>query len=509
MSSKVVFKNVFYAILLQVIISAFGFITPGLIIYNYGSEMNGLVSSINQILRYFNLLEAGLSGAAVYELYRFIVKKDFESINKIVSYASVYYKKIGGLFIVGVLALAPVYTLFVVNTSLDNSIVFTLFIIFGFSGALEFFIMSRCRIIFTADQKGYIISIAMIVSTIIYQCISIALILNKASIISVYFISLFINVSRGIALNIIVKKVYENKISFKKHDKTFVIKSQKYVFLHEVFYIINNSLAILAINFLYDLKIASIYAIYNMPVIMINTILATIYQSITASYGILVAEQDIARENKVFNSFQFLYLCSSTWLLCTTAFLLTPFVNVYTSNISEMEYNFPLMGYMLMLFSIANCIRVVFGVPTSAHGLFKGTALSAVICSILSIIVSFSFGRLSAPFVILGPSVAFILNALYQMKYQRRVVNGFDNQSAIKSSLVLSLMVTLSSISSWKIEFVPKNWIEFFLYAFFSFLLIGILVVATFIATNRGEIKTHFSYITSIFFRNKNLGRKN
>ena len=54
------------AALYQIIAMLLGFITPSLMISTYGSEVNGLVSSINQLISYISLVEAGLSGAAVF-----------------------------------------------------------------------------------------------------------------------------------------------------------------------------------------------------------------------------------------------------------------------------------------------------------------------------------------------------------------------------------------------------------------------------------------------------------
>ena len=49
----------------QMVVMIAGFITPRFMLINYGSEINGLVSSINQFITYFNLVEAGLGSAAV------------------------------------------------------------------------------------------------------------------------------------------------------------------------------------------------------------------------------------------------------------------------------------------------------------------------------------------------------------------------------------------------------------------------------------------------------------
>ena len=75
-TSKFVLNAVSTA-LLQVVTMVAGFITPRFLLVAYGSDINGLISSINQFIVYFNLVEAGLSSAAVYSLYKPIAEHDY------------------------------------------------------------------------------------------------------------------------------------------------------------------------------------------------------------------------------------------------------------------------------------------------------------------------------------------------------------------------------------------------------------------------------------------------
>ena len=54
----------------EIVTMILGFVTPRIILVTYGSELNGLTSSILQFMSYFNLVEAGFSNAAVYALYK-------------------------------------------------------------------------------------------------------------------------------------------------------------------------------------------------------------------------------------------------------------------------------------------------------------------------------------------------------------------------------------------------------------------------------------------------------
>lgn len=71
----------------QFIIMISGFIVPRVMLVAYGSELNGLVSSINQFISYFSLVEAGLAAAIVYSLYEPLATKNQDKINRILSAA--------------------------------------------------------------------------------------------------------------------------------------------------------------------------------------------------------------------------------------------------------------------------------------------------------------------------------------------------------------------------------------------------------------------------------------
>lgn len=58
MRSKKAILNIITSLLLQVVVLICGFIVPKLIITNFGSNVNGLISSITQFLAYISLLES-------------------------------------------------------------------------------------------------------------------------------------------------------------------------------------------------------------------------------------------------------------------------------------------------------------------------------------------------------------------------------------------------------------------------------------------------------------------
>ena len=71
-----------------------GFLIPRIIIRVFGSEVNGLISSINQYIGYASLLEGGITGIIIAKLYKPLLENDNRQLSIIVNTANRFYRKI-------------------------------------------------------------------------------------------------------------------------------------------------------------------------------------------------------------------------------------------------------------------------------------------------------------------------------------------------------------------------------------------------------------------------------
>ena len=69
-------------------------ILPRLILSNYGSAYNGMVSSITQFLNLVSLLRLGVAGAVRASLYKPLAEKNKEKTGKIVKASQLFMKRI-------------------------------------------------------------------------------------------------------------------------------------------------------------------------------------------------------------------------------------------------------------------------------------------------------------------------------------------------------------------------------------------------------------------------------
>lgn len=73
-----------FSLMYQVVVVICGIILPKLYMKCFGSELNGLVTSITQFLGFITLLEAGVGNVVQSFLYRHLAQKDDAEIGKII-----------------------------------------------------------------------------------------------------------------------------------------------------------------------------------------------------------------------------------------------------------------------------------------------------------------------------------------------------------------------------------------------------------------------------------------
>ena len=166
MRSKNALKNIIVSLILQAVIIVCGFIVPQKIIKNFGSDVNGLISSITQFLAYITLLESGIGPVIKAKLYKPIAEKNKDEIGNILKASEKFFKTIAFIFIayIGVLALAfPI----VVKDEFDVLFTATLVLIISISTFAEYYFGVTYQLYLQAEQKTYITSGLQIFTTVL------------------------------------------------------------------------------------------------------------------------------------------------------------------------------------------------------------------------------------------------------------------------------------------------------------------------------------------------------
>ena len=92
------YLNTITALFNQVVVLICGFILPKYILSYFGSDINGLVTSITRFLSVIAFLELGIGPVIQSNLYKPLADKDTDTISKIVVSAERFYRRIAYIF---------------------------------------------------------------------------------------------------------------------------------------------------------------------------------------------------------------------------------------------------------------------------------------------------------------------------------------------------------------------------------------------------------------------------
>ena len=101
--------NTALSLLYQVVSIVCGFILPRVLLTAFGSETNGLVSSIAQFLGFISLCECGVGAVVQSALYKPLAEQDHTQISKIYISSQRFFRKIAYILLVYTLGLLAVY----------------------------------------------------------------------------------------------------------------------------------------------------------------------------------------------------------------------------------------------------------------------------------------------------------------------------------------------------------------------------------------------------------------
>lgn len=411
--TKKFFYNSLSTAMLQLTNMIIGFLLPRLMLKFYGSEINGLVTSITQFISYFNIVEAGLAGAAVYALYKPLAEKDTKQISKVVSTTKNFYIKSGFIFVCLVLLLAIIYPIFASVDSLNYIDIFFLVIILGSSGFLDFFTLSKYRVLLTADQKIYVISISSIIYYIVNTILIFIFTYLGFNIVIVRFVAIFAILLRSLILYFYTKKYYSN-ISFnEKSDKSLLNKRWDALYLQLLGSVqLGAPIIILTIfSSAANLIIVSIYSIYNIVLQGINNLLSIFISGLSASFGEIIVSNNQSKLQETSQEFEYIYYDVITLVYAVSFLLIMPFIKLYCANINDANYYIPIVGALFVINGLLYNIKTPQGMLVISAGLYKETRVQSTIQGLIIII----FGVLLVPkFGIIGILIANILSNIYR-----------------------------------------------------------------------------------------------
>ncbi|MBW8014712.1 MAG: hypothetical protein FVQ82_00870 [Planctomycetes bacterium] len=403
-------SNAISSFMLQAVIMVAGLIIPILMIKTYGSEINGLIASVSQFVRYFTLVEAGLASAAIYALFKPLADNDNEAVSSIVSATRIFYFKSGYFFVALILGCSLLYPYFIKTESLPSLQVGLLVLVLGCSGVLNFFVMAKYRALVTADQKLYIINYLTIISVIVNTIVVVVLTRMDVNIVLLRVVALLSVFIPPFVMHFYIKRYY-GFVNYKAKPNNKALNKRWDALILQILGLVHTSVPIILATIFTSLSQVSVYSIYAMVVTGVTQIIYVFSGGISASFGELIALGDHGLFRKVYNQYEFMMYSIITLFYAVTMVLLLPFIKLYTRGITDVNYYQPTIAFLFVLNALLYSIKSPQGTLVTSAGLFKETKYQTLTQALLAII----FGAILAKFFELkGILIGLIISNLYR-----------------------------------------------------------------------------------------------
>lgn len=504
MRKKKAMINSLFSMVLEVITIISGFILPRLFIGTFGSDTNGLVSSITSFIGYITLLQSGVGTVAKAAMYKPLANDDHDKLCVIIRTVENFFRKIALLTVIYIVFLTVLFPTAIAPEAGDFLFTASLVVIIGISTAAQYFFGITYQMLLEADQRSYIYSVLQITTVILNTLISVILIKIGCTIQIVKLGSAFVYVARPVVLSIYAKRKYLTKHNVKIDNS--LINQRWDGFAQAIAYFIHSKTDIFVLTLYarfnpnFTLGLVSVYGVYHMVTTGLTSFIRAIERSVTSALGNIIAKGEQEHLIKTFTAYNTFMHIVCTTVFSTASVTIFRFIGVYVKNINDINYIHYAFGYIIIAAEYLYCVRAPYNSIIYAAGKFKETKISAAVEAALNIIISVilvvRFGLLG---VSIGTFTAMAYRTISFMFFLKKDVIYFSVSKQIKR-YIISGVIYVGLVWTLSLPHLDINsYLVWFLYASVVFVICFTFTLFFNYVVFREDTKA----VIKIFFKHK------
>ena len=413
-------KNLISSLIYQVVLISLSFLLPRLYLENFGSEVNGVLSTIKQIFIYMFLLESGIGLATTQALYKPVAEKNHSKVSSIISATHTYYVKVGVLYAVIVLLIALVYE-FIVPTTIEPGVVFGVVIFTALPALFSYFVQSKYRILLEVDGRKYVITNSEIVLQLLSNIAKILVIVLTNNLLLMQLVYCILYLLQLLYVYVHAKRRYK-WLKVNAEPDYEAISQRKSVLVHQVSGMVFSNTDVLLLSFLCDFKVVSVYSIYNIFFSQVQTFITNITSGFSFALGQLF-HTDRTKFMKVYNVYETFYIMATFIIYTLMAVFLLPLIQIYTNGINDANYTNSLLVILFVIMNLFSNGKIPSNHVLEYSGKFEETRSHAIWEMVINIVVSIvailKWGICGA---ILGTIVALLYRGTMMIYYSNKKV---------------------------------------------------------------------------------------
>lgn len=475
--SKKVVYNTLTAVLNMVVVQVVSLVVSVKVLEVYGADFHGLNSILSNVMIWVLLLEGGLTTATTVALYKPYIHGDKDRCNNILSASRIQYERIGLLiFIVGAI-IAFVYPL-VINSNIPYWDICLMFLIMSFSTAFGVYYTRKYAVMYSVTQNEYVQQLVSIAISILGSVVIYVIAISGAHYLWVRTVYMITAVVTGITIAIIIRRKYKH-LCYKVEPDMDSLRGTKHVVAQKLTSVVRTSAPSIFISVFDTTVAASIYAVNMYGYNFVRSIMNNVLNSTQSGIGQVVAEKNEEGIYEVFRSFEYVMITIVVWLMGTAMAVMIPFVNLYTKNVTGVEYISYFLWIMLPINYAIQVFHLPSGVIINMNAKFKedkNFQISSMLTMLVVMCLAGYFYGLNG--IVLGATVGSIMLAIQEIHFARKYLLKRNYIDLLKP-LIVDIFIMVPVIYAEYI-YIPRVLTipQFFLYGFVVLLINGIILMA-------------------------------
>lgn len=437
-------KNIVMAILYQIVYVALAIIIPRLVITGYGSEVNGLLSTIGNIYSYLALIETGIGTVAIQALYKPVVEDDKKRINQIMSATRRYYRKFTIFYFIAMITVTVIFPL-LYNGNISYWTVFGVMLFQGMASVLDYWLRAAYGALLSAEGKNYVSNRVGMLTTILTNVVKIVLVSRLVNLV-ILQISYFIITMISISIYLIYFKINYKWLDFNEEPDMASLKERNSMILHQVTSLVTNNTDTIVISAFCGFKFASVYAIYNLIFGQMSSMFSVIFNSVSFTLG-QTFNENRQKYLQLHDTYKSCYCATVYGIYSIGYILILPFVAIYTRGVTDIQY---VDTWLPLLFALNNLLwncRQTENNLIYVAGHIKKTVPRNIAESVINVVSSLILVQFFGIYgVLFGTTIAFLYRTNDVLLY---VNHKILNRSALRSYITVIVNFCLFGIMTF------------------------------------------------------------
>ncbi|MBQ2704167.1 MAG: hypothetical protein IJF58_01310 [Clostridia bacterium] len=499
-------KNIIFGLISQLLMMALGLIIPRFFVMKFGSAVNGLFSSITQLMGYVALLEAGIGTATVQALYKHVASKDRDGISSVLSATRIYYRRVSLYYLLCVIGLSFIYPMLIDTRGipfefmgLSGGLIVKVAVglvtfIAGIAGVVNFYFQATLKQLLIAEGRGYVTSNITLIIELLMSAVKIALIYSGANIVLIQLGYMSVNLFQLFLYSAYFKKKYY-WVNFDAKPDFESIKQKNAFLIHQISLLIFSNTDTLVISMAGEqgLVYASIYTTYNFVIHALHKLCNTLNNSLLFMLGITFHE-DRDEYIKLHDAYNTYYIAFIFSVISVCYLLFRPFILIYTADF-DFNYDMPYLPLLFCLVQLLSSVRMVSVNLINIAGHAKATVPRTITEAAINLAVSFA---LVWPLGIYG----VLIGTVAALLYRSNDIIIYTTKHILKRSYFKSYKPVIVNFAIFAVVVfaekfvVPSiaNYGQFFLYG----ILFSMVIIPAYFVINSLVSPAEYRYVINV-----------